>query len=112
SCGEPQTSETRVFTSQTTRTSPSLSTRSISPASHRQLRSSTTMPSSVRWRAATRSPYRPRAVRCAEEVSVVEVMHPACGDRRTVLRGGARGGGGGEQEARLWTTGGLRGEWG
>ena len=63
----------RVFTSHTTRTSPSRSTRSISPPSQRQLRSSRTIPCAGRCRAASASPYRPSA--CLSQVARSASIH-------------------------------------
>ncbi len=66
SWGVPHATLLRVLTSHTTSTGPSRSTRSISPASHRQLRSSRTIPcTSTRCRAARDSPYAPSARRAA-----------------------------------------------
>ncbi len=49
SWGEPCSRLVRVLTSQTTSAGPSRSTRSISPSSQRQLRSSSTIPRASRW---------------------------------------------------------------
>ena len=65
SSGSPKSVDVRVLTSQITRVLPSRSTRSISPASQRQLRSSRTSPRRQRWRAAMVSPRSPSRRRCS-----------------------------------------------
>ena len=73
SCGDPHASCVRVLTSQATSTSPSRSTRSSSPSSHRQLRSSRTIPRSIRSAARPASRRRhpapvgwPRSSSCVD----------------------------------------------
>src|SRR5690606_14414440 len=80
--GSPKVLVRRVFTSHTTTVSPSRRTRSISPSRQRQLRSSRTMPRSVRYCCAMSSPAAPRAAR-ADACSVISTTS-ATSQRRSV----------------------------